>query len=109
MSSMTVNPFQTGEMKPPHELFLECVSAGHTDKAAAGLAGWTVDEATKFVNNNAHDYEVADNTRQHTYEMYLMATGRGIDIARVALRQETKSWVQKAEPMPVKILEDYVD
>jgi hypothetical protein len=38
-----------------------------------------------------------------------MATGRGVDVARVALRQETRSWVQKAEPVPVKIIEDYID
>jgi FMN phosphatase YigB (HAD superfamily) len=66
-------------------------------------------EAIKFATDNAHDYEIADNKRQHAYEEQLMATGRGTDIARVALRQETRSWVQKAEPIPVKVIEDYVD
>jgi hypothetical protein len=89
--------------------FLLAVSAGHTDKAAAGVAGWTVEEATVFTEANKRDYDIADNKRQHTYEQYLIASGRGADIARVALRQETRSWVQKAEPIPVKILEDYVD
>jgi len=106
---MTVNPFQQGPEKTPNVLFVEAVAAGHTDKAAAGLAGWTVEEAETFTKSNDREYQVADNKRQHTYETYLMATGRGVDIARVALRQETKSWVQKAEPIPVKILEDYVD
>lgn len=95
--------------KPPYVLFLAAISAGHTDKASAGIAGWTIDEATTYSEAHKREYEVADNRRQHTYEEYLMATGRGVDVARVALRQETKSWVQKAEPMPVKILEDYVD
>jgi hypothetical protein len=95
--------------KSPSTQFLEAVAGGHTDKAAAGLAGWTIEEATNFTEINKREYEVADNKRQHTYETYLMSTGRGADIARVALRQETRSWVQKAEPLPVKILEDYVD
>lgn len=95
--------------KPPSVLFLEAIASGHTDKAAAGLAGWTIEEAENFKKTNERSYEVADNKRQHTYETYLMATGRGADVARVALRQETRSWVQKAEPLPVKILEDYVD
>lgn len=106
---MTYNPFLQADMKPPNILFVEAIAAGHTDKAAAGLAGWTVDEAEAFTKSNEREYQVADNKRQHTYEVYLMATGRGVDVARVALRQETKSWVQKAEPIPVKILEDYVD
>jgi len=106
---MTLNPFQQGPPKIPSDLFLEAISAGHTDKAAAGLAGWTMDEAETFSKGNSREYEIAENKRQHTYEQYLMATGRGVDVARVALRQETRSWVQKAEPMPVKILEDYVD
>jgi hypothetical protein len=66
-------------------------------------------EAETFLKANEREYEVADNKRQHTYEQYLMATGRGVDVARVALRQETRSWVQKAEPMPVKMIEDYID
>jgi len=106
---MTVNPFLQGLEKPPNVLFVEAIGAGHTDKAAAGLAGWTVEEAEAYAKTNEREYQVADNKRQHTYEVYLMATGRGVDVARVALRQETKSWVQKAEPIPVKILEDYVD
>lgn len=106
---MTYNPFQQPDMKPPPVLFLEAIGAGHTNKAAAGLASWTEEEAEMFVKDNARDYAIADNRRQHTYECYLMATGRGVDVARVALRQETRSWVQKAEPIPVKILEDYVD
>jgi hypothetical protein len=106
---MTVNPFSQGPMKFPSVLFLEAIAAGHTDKAAAGIASWTIAEADIFKKDNERDYEIADNKRQHTYEEYLMATGRGVDVARVALRQETSSWVQKAEPMPVKILEDYVD
>ena len=106
---MTFNPFQSGDMKPQHVLFLEAIAAGHTDKAAAGAAGWTVEEADAFSKNRERDYQIADNKRQFTYEEYLIATGRGVDIARVALRQETSSWVQKAEPIPVKILEDYVD
>lgn len=103
------NPFQSAEEKFPSTKFLEAIAAGHTDKAAAGIAGWTIIEAETFVKASEREYEVADNKRQHTYEEYLMATGRGVDVARVALRQETRSWVQKAEPMPVKILEDYVD
>jgi hypothetical protein len=106
---MTFNPFSVGDVKPPNILFLEAIGAGHTDKAAAGIAGWTVAQAEAFSKSNEHDYEIADNRRQFTYEEHLMATGRGVDIARVALRQETRSWVQKAEPIPVKILEDYVD
>lgn len=106
---MVYNPFGQAELKPPNTLFLEAISAGHSDKAAAGLAGWTSDEAEVFMKANDRDYQVADNKRQHTYEEYLMATGRGVDIARVALKNETKSWVQKAEPIPVKMLEDYVD
>jgi hypothetical protein len=106
---MAYNPFQQPEMKSPNVVFLECISAGHTDKAAAGLAGWTIEEGEAFAKSNEREYQIADNKRQHTYELYLMGTGRGVDIARVALKQETKSWVPKAEPMPVKILEDYVD
>jgi hypothetical protein len=106
---VTYNPFQQPEMKSPNVLFLEAIAAGHTDKAAAGLASWTVAEAEIFAKTHERDYEIADNKRQQTYEMYLMGTGRGVDIARVALKQETRSWVPKAEPMPVKILEDYVD
>ena len=106
---MTYNPFQQPDMKPSDVLFLEAIAAGHTDKAAAGLANWTVEEAETFAKSNDRNYKVADNKRQHTYEQYLIATGRGVDIARVALRQETRSWVQKAEPMPVKIIEDYID
>lgn len=109
ISDMTLNPFQQGDRKPPALLFLEAVTAGHTDKAAAGIAGWTLSEADLYIKNNVIEYEIADNRRQHTYEEHLMATGRGIDIARVALRQETRSWVQKAEPTPVKIIEDYID
>lgn len=101
---MTDNPFNGPQAK-----FLEAIAAGHTDKAAAGIAGWTVAEAEAFSKSNERPYEIADNKRQHTYEEHLMATGRGIDIARVALRQETKSWVQKAEPVPVKVIEDYID
>lgn len=100
---------QTPAEKPPDEKFLDAVAAGFTDKAAAGVAGWTNEEATIFTKVRAREYELADNKRQHTYEEHLMSTGRGIDIARVALRQETRSWVQRAEPVPVKILEDYVD
>ena len=103
---MTYNPFQE---KPPDVKFLEAIAAGHTDKAAAGIAGWTIIEADTYLKANEREYEVADNRRQHTYEEYLMATGRGVDVARVALRQETRSWVQKAEPVPVKIIEDYID
>jgi hypothetical protein len=109
ISNMTFNPFQQGDKKPPALLFLEAVAGGYTDKAAAGIAGWTLTEASVFIGDNGHDYEIADNKRQHTYEEHLMSTGRGIDIARVALRQETRSWVQKAEPTPVKIIEDYID
>ena len=97
------------DIKPPNVLFLEAVSVGHTDKAAAGKAGWTVEEAKAYSEENSRDYEIADNKRQHAYEEQLMATGRGTDIARVALRQETRSWVQKAEPIPVKVIEDYID
>lgn len=107
---MVYNPFQQPpQLKPAPMRFLEAVAAGHTDKAAAGLAGWTLPEAEKFTKENAREYEIADNKRQHTYEEYLMATGRGMDIARVALKNETKSWVQKAEPMPVRVIEDYID
>lgn len=100
---------QTPMEKPPDEKFLDAIAAGFTDKAAAGVAGWTTEEATIFAKARAREYEIADNKRQHAYEEYLMATGRGVDVARVALRNETKSWVQKAEPMPVRMLEDYVD
>jgi hypothetical protein len=89
--------------------FLLTIAAGHTNKAAAGMAGWTVEEAEAFIEANKRDYDIADNKRQFTYEQYLIASGRGVDIARVALRQETQSWVQKAEPIPVKVIEDYVD
>ena len=34
--------------KPPSVLFLEAIALGHTDKAAAGLAGWTIEEAENF-------------------------------------------------------------
>jgi hypothetical protein len=106
---MIYNPFQSPPQKFPSDKFLEAIAEGHTDKAAAGIAGWTVVEAETFTKSNDREYEIADNKRQHTYETYLMATGRGIDVARVALKNETRSWVQKAEPMPVKILEDYID
>ena len=100
---------QSPPPKPPGISFLDAVSAGHTDKAAGGIAGWTMEEVSYFIQNSPREYEIADNKRQHTYEEYLMATGRGADVARVALRQETRSWVQKAEPLPVKIIEDYID
>lgn len=106
---MIYNPFQQQSEKFPDQLFLEAIAAGHTDKAAAGLAGWTMEEAETYTKANERVYEVADNRRQHTYEAYLIATGRGVDVTRVALRQETRSWVQKAEPLPVKIIEDYID
>lgn len=106
---MISNPFAQQPQKFPYQLFLEAIAAGHTDKAAAGIAGWTAIEAETYTKANEREYEVADNRRQHTYEEYLMGTGRGADVARVALRQETRSWVQKAEPMPVKIIEDYID
>jgi hypothetical protein len=106
---MIYNPFQSPPQKFPSDKFLEAIAEGHTDKAAAGIAGWTVVEAETVTKSNDREYEIADNKRQHTYETYLMATGRGIDVARVALKNETRSWVQKAEPMPVKILEDYID
>lgn len=106
---MISNPFSQQPEKYPSEKFLDAIAAGHTDKAAAGIAGWTVIEAETFTKANDREYEIADNKRQHTYEEYLMSTGRGVDIARVALRQETRSWVQKAEPLPVKIIEDYID
>lgn len=105
---MISNPFQQQE-KFPSTKFLEAIAAGHTDKAAAGTAGWTIAEAEAFTKSNEREYEIADNKRQHTYETYLMATSRGVDVARVALRQETRSWVQKAEPMPVRVIEDYID
>jgi hypothetical protein len=95
--------------KPPGIAFLDAVAEGHTDKAAAGAAEWTMEEAEMFIKSSPREYEIADNKRQHTYETYLIATSRGIDITRVALRQETRSWVQKAEPLPVKIIEDYID
>jgi hypothetical protein len=104
---MIYNPWQ--QTKTPDVLFLDAIAAGHTDKAAAGLAGWTMADAEQFSKTCIRDYEIADNKRQHTYEEILMTTGRGVDIVRVALRQETRSWVQKAEPLPAKILEDYVD
>jgi hypothetical protein len=104
------NPFQqTAPEKFPSDKFLDAIADGHTDKAAAGIAGWTMIEAETFTKANEREYQVADNKRQHTYEKQLMETGRGVDIARVALRQETRSWVQKAEPLPVKIIEDYID
>ncbi len=99
------NPFAT---KSPEIMFLEAIALGHTDKAAAGHAGWTVEEATTYTKANPRDYAVADNKRQHTYESFLISTGRGPDIARVALRQETKSWVQKAEPVPAQSIEDFI-
>ena len=102
---MISNPFSHQPEKFPSDKFLDAIAAGHTDKAAAGIAGWTIMVATTFVEANTRYYEIADNKRQHTYEEYLMATGRGADVARVALRQETRSWVQKAEPLPVKIIE----
>lgn len=104
---MFANPFQPA--KGPQVLFLEAIAAGHTDKAAAGQAGWTVAEAEAFAKANERDYEIADNQRQYRYEEYLMATGRGSDVARVALKNETKSWVQKAEPLPLRSIEDYLD
>lgn len=104
---MIFNPFQ--QDPTPEAKFLKAITDGHTDKGAAGFAGWTTEEATAFTKNHPREYEIADNKRQHAYEEHLIATGRGIDIARVALRQETRSWVQKAEPVPVKILEDYIE
>jgi hypothetical protein len=101
------NPFQ--QIRMPSDLFLEAIGIGHTDKAAAGHAGWTIEEAELYVKANPREYAIADNKRQHSYESFLIATGRGPDIARVALRQETRSWVQKAEPIPLKSLEDYLD
>lgn len=109
IKDMIYNPFQQAPEQTPSALFLKAVATGHTDKAAAGIAGWTVEEAEVFAKASIRDYEIADNKRQHTYEEFLMATGRGVDVVRVALRQETRSWVQKAEPMPVKVIEDYVD
>lgn len=93
----------------PPEKFLAAVAAGHTDKAAAGQAGWTVAEALAYSTANAREYEIADNQRQYAYEEHLIATGRGTDIARVALRHETKSWVAKAEPVPTQTIEDFLD
>lgn len=100
------NPFATD--KTPEQLFLETVSLGHTDKAAAGVAGWTEDEAKTYVKLNTREYNIADNKRQHAYEQQLIATGRGADIARVALKNETRSWVQRAEPVPQQSIEDFV-
>lgn len=104
---MFTNPFQSA--KASHVLFLEAIAAGHTDKAAAGQAGWTEADAKLYATANPREYEIADNQRQYRYEEYLMATGRGSDVARVALKNETKSWVQKAEPLPAKSIEDYLD
>ncbi len=101
------NPFATN--KSPEVLFLETVALGHTDKAAAGVAGWTEDEAKVFVTANPRDYQIADNKRQHAYEQQLIATGRGADIARVALKNETRSWVQRAEPAPLQSIEDFIN
>jgi hypothetical protein len=95
--------------KFPSDMFLDAIAAGHTDQGAAGIAGWTMVEADTFSKANEREYEIANNKRQHIYELRLMETGRGVDVARVALRQETKSWVQKAEPMPVRMIEDYID
>lgn len=93
----------------PEQQFLAAIAAGHTDKAAAGQAGWTEAEAQAWVAANAREYEIADNKRQYAYEERLIETGRGYDIARVALRHETKSWVAKAEPVPASRIEDYLD
>ncbi len=100
------NPFAT---KTPEVLFLETISLGHTDKAAAGVAGWTENEAKDYVKLNTREYNIADNKRQHAYEQQLIATGRGADIARVALKNETRSWVQRAEPAPLQSIEDFID
>ncbi len=99
------NPFAT---RPPEVLFLETVALGHTDKASAGAAGWTEDEAKAYAKANPRAYEIADNKRQHAYEQQLIATGRGADIARVALKNETRSWVQRAEPVPLQSIEDFI-
>jgi hypothetical protein len=99
------NPFRTN----PEMLFLEAISFGHTDKAAAGVAGWTDDEAKTYAAANPRDYEIASNKRQHAYEQQLIATGRGADIARVALKNETRSWVQRAEPAPQQSIEDFIN
>ena len=104
--NFTFNPFQ--QNKTPEQIFLETVSFGHTDKAAAGAAGWTEDEAKAYAKANERNYQIADNKRQHAYEQQLIATGRGADIARVALKNETKSWVQRAEPAPIQSIEDFV-
>jgi hypothetical protein len=96
------------QSKSPAMMFLEAIAMGHTDKAAAGRAGWTENEALMFTKDNQREYEIADNKRQYSYEEYMIASGRGVDIARVALKNETKSWVQKAEPIPVRCIEDYV-
>lgn len=100
------NPFQ--QDKTPEQLFLETIALGHTDKAAAGVAGWTEDEGKAFALANPRAYEIAGNKRQHQYEQQLIATGRGVDIARVALKNETKSWVQRAEPAPQQSIEDFI-
>lgn len=98
------NPFQ----KPPEVLFIETISSGHTDEAAAGAAGWTKEEAKTYATANPREYEIASNKRQHAYEEHLIAAGRGADIARVALKNETKSWVQRAEPAPLESIEDFI-
>jgi hypothetical protein len=93
----------------PDQAFLEAIAAGHTDKGAAGKAGWTVEEAQAYAEAHPREYQIADNKRQAHYEERLIETGRGYDIARVALRQETKSWVAKADPVPASRIEDYLD
>jgi hypothetical protein len=72
------------------------------------VAGWTEEEAKTYAKANPRIYEIADNKRQHAYEQQLIATGRGVDIARVALKNETRSWVQRAEPAPLESIEDFV-
>ncbi len=106
MNFSFANPFQ--QNKTPEMLFLETISFGHTDKAAAGVAGWTEEEAKLFTVANPREYEIASNKRQHAYEQQLISTGRGADIARLALKQETRSWVQRAEPAPLQSIEDFI-
>jgi hypothetical protein len=100
------NPFAQPRVRPPEELFLEAVGDVFTDKAAAGAAGWTAAQVEAYVQSHANAYEVADNKRQYKYESIMMATGRGSDAARVALRNETKSWQAKAEAAPTETIED---
>jgi hypothetical protein len=109
------NPFAPAFPKPPTEPFeryLEGLGQGLHEEGALGAAGWVEEDRDAWIKQSAANEREARRARyrgQKALAEQLIATGRGSDIARMALRIETKSWIQKAEPIPAKSLEDYID